>query len=158
VIWYRGDDDALVAARDTQKAEVDGGTTINFGARANETALRESMVGLGMFLADDYPPGIASTQDRFDAASARVIQVFSSTGGPNAILEMNGDFGRASSQVKDAETRHEDRKVFLVSLLSEIENANKEEAIMQLTSLQTTLEASYSVTSRLSQLSLVNFL
>ncbi|MCZ8259990.1 MAG: flagellin [Beijerinckiaceae bacterium] len=158
VIWYRGDDDTLVAARDTQKAEVDGGTTINFGARANETALRESMVALGMFLADDYPPGFASTQDRFDAASARAIQVFGSTGGPNAILEINGDFGRASSQVKDAETRHEDRKVFLSSLLSEIENANKEEAILQLTSLQTTLEASYSVTSRLSQLSLVNYL
>ncbi|WP_284180238.1 flagellin [Rhabdaerophilum sp. SD176] len=158
VIWYRGDDDTLVAARDTQRAEVDGGTVINFGARANETALRESMVALGMFLAEDYPPGIASTQDRFDGAAARAIEVFGSTGGPNAILEMNGDFGRASSQVKDAETRHEDRKVFLSSLLAEIENANKEEAILQLTSLQTTLEASYSVTSRLSQLSLVNYL
>ncbi len=78
--------------------------------------------------------------------------------GPNAILEMNGDFGRATAQVREAKTRHDDRKVFLSSLLAEIENSNKEEAIMQLTSLQTTLEASYSVTSRLSQLSLVNYL
>lgn len=158
VIWYRGDDDTLVNARDTQRAEVDSGTSISFGARANETPLRDSMVALGMFLADDYPPGFASTQARFDAGSARAIDVFATTGGPNAILEMNGDFGRATAQVREAKTRHDDRKVFLSSLLAEIENSNKEEAIMQLTSLQTTLEASYSVTSRLSQLSLVNYL
>ncbi len=81
-----------------------------------------------------------------------------STGGPNAILQMNGDFGRASAEVNSTKTRHEDRKVFLTSVLAQIENTNKEEAILQLTSLQTTLEASYTVTSRLSQLSLVNFL
>ena len=158
VIWYRGDDDVSVNARDTQRAEVDSGTTISFGARANETALRESIAALGMFLADDYPPNVASTQDRFDAGAARAIEVFSSTGGPNAILQMNGDFGRASAQVIEAKTRHNDRKLFLNSMLAEIENSNKEEAIMQLTSMQMTLEASYSVTSRLSQLSLVNFL
>lgn len=158
VIWYRGDDDTLVNARDTQRAEVDTGTTISLGARANETAIRDSMVALGLFLAEDYPPGIASTQDRYDAASGRAIEVMNSTGGPNAILEMNSDFGRAASQVSGSKTRLEDRKVFLTSLLAEIENSNKEEAIMQLTSLQTTLEASYSVTSRLSQLSLVNYL
>ncbi len=158
VTWYRGDDDTTVNARDTQRAEVDTGTTISLGARANETALRDSMVALGMFLAEDYPPGFASTQDRFDAASGRAIEVMNSTGGPNAILEMNGDFGRASAQVESTKTRHEDRKVFLSSVLAQIENTNKEEAILQLTSLQTTLEASYTVTSRLSQLSLVNFL
>ncbi|PPD15465.1 MAG: hypothetical protein CTY25_06920 [Methylobacterium sp.] len=158
VIWYRGDDDATVNARDTQRAEIDTGTTVSLGARANETALRDSMVALGMFLAEDYPPGFASTQDRFDAASSRAIEVMNTTGGPNAILEMNGDFGRAGALVESAKTRHEDRKVFLSSVLSSIENTNKEEAILQLNSLQTTLEASYTVTSRLSQLKLVNFL
>jgi flagellin-like hook-associated protein FlgL len=158
VIWYKGDDDALVNARDTQRAEIDTGTTISLGARANETALKDSMVALGMFLAEDYPPGFASTQDRYDAASGRAIEVMNSTGGPNAILEVNGDFGRAGAQVRTTKTRQEDRKVFLSSVLAGIENTNKEEAILQLTSLQTTLEASYTVTSRLSQLSLVNFL
>jgi flagellar hook-associated protein 3 FlgL len=158
VIWYRGDDDTTVAARDTQKSEVDTGMSISLGARANEPALRDSLVALGMFLSDSYPPGISSTQDRFDAGSARAIQLFNSTGGPNAILEMNGDFGLATSQVTQAKTRHQDRKQFLTGLLSEIESAPREEVAVKLTSLQTQLEASYQTTSRLSQLSLVRFL
>lgn len=158
VIWYKGDDDVSVAARDTQTAEVDTGTSVSLGARANETAFKDSMIALGMFLADDYPPGIPSTQARFDAGSARAIQLFNSTGGPNAILEANGDFGRATAQVRETKTRHQDRKLFLNGLLSEIEGVNREEVAVSLTSLQTQLEASYQVTSRLSQLSLVNYL
>lgn len=158
VIWYQGDDDPLVAARDTQKAEIDNGTTVALGARANETALRDSLVALGMFLAEDYPPGFSSTQDRFDAASGRAIQVFNSTGGPNAILEMNAEFGRAAAQVKEAKTRHDDRKLFLDGLLSEIEGVKTEEVAVQLTTLQTRLEASYQTTATLNQLSLVRYL
>lgn len=158
VIWYQGDDDTSVAARDTQRSEVDSGTSVGLGARANEAAFRDSLVALGMFLADDYPPGFTSTQDRFDAASARAIQLFNSTGGPNAILEANGDFGLATAQVQAAKTRHQDRKEFLSGLLSEIESVKTEEVAVKLTSLQTQLEASYQITSRLSQLSLVNYL
>jgi flagellar hook-associated protein 3 FlgL len=158
VIWYRGDDDALTAARDTQRSEVDTGMTVSLGARANEVALRDSLVALGMFLADDYPPGFTSTQDRFDAGSARAIEIFNSTGGPNAILNINGDFGLATSQVAEAKTRHQDRKQFLGGLLSEIESARKEEVAINLTTLQVQLEASYQVTARLSQLTLSNFL
>lgn len=158
VIWYRGDDDGTVAARDTQKAEIDTGTQVSLGARANETAIRDTLAALGMFLAEDYPPGFSSTQDRFDAASSRAIEVFNSTGGPNAILGMNGDFGRALSQITATKTRHSDRKLFLNGLLSEIESANREEVAVSLTTLQTQLEASYTTTARLSQLSLVNFL
>ena len=158
VIWYQGDDDATVAARDTQIAEIDSGTRVSFGARASEAPFRDSLVALGMFLADDYPPGFTSTQDRFDAASARAIQLFNSTGGPNAVLEANGDFGRATSQVREAKTRHQDRKLFLGGLLSDIESVNREEVAVSLTTLQTQLEASYQVTARLSQLSLTNYL
>jgi flagellin-like hook-associated protein FlgL len=158
VIWYRGDDDTLVAARDTQRAEIDNGTSVSLGARANEVALRDSLVALGLFLAEDYPPGFSSTQDRFDAASGRAIQIFNGTGGPNAILELTSEFGRASAQVADAKTRHDDRKLFLNGLLSEIEGIQTEEVAVQLTTLQTRLEASYQTTATLTRLSLVNYI
>lgn len=158
VIWYRGDDDIAVAARDTQRAAIDSGANVSLGARANEIPLRDTLVGLGLFLAEDYPPGINSTKDRFDAATGRAIEYFNQTGGPNAILQMNGDFGRAEAQVKEAKTRHQDRKLFLGGLLAEIEGINREEAAVQLTSLRTQLEASYTATSRVQQLSIVNFL
>lgn len=158
VIWYRGDDDATVNARDTQRAEVADSTSVGTGARANEVAFRDSMVALGLFLAEDYPAGVASTKDRFDAAAGRAIEVLATSGGPGAILEVNADFGRATTQVREAKQRHQDNMLFLNGLLAEIENVRNEEVIVAMTSLQTRLEASYQATARLSQLSLVNYL
>lgn len=158
VIWYRGDDDTLVNARNTQRAEVAEGTSVGTGARANEVAFRDSMVAIGLFLAEDYPPGIPSSKDRFDAAAGRAIEVMNSTGGPAAILEVNADFGRATSQVREAKTRHQDNMLFLNGLLAEIENVRNEEVAVAMVSLQTRLEASYQTTSTLSRLSLVNYL
>lgn len=158
VIWYRGDDDTLVNARDTQRAEVAEGTSVGTGARANEVAFRDSMIALGLFLAEDYPPNISSTQDRFDAAAGRAIELMGTTGGPGAILEMNADFGRATIQVRDAKTQHQDSMLFLNGLLAEIENVRNEEVAVAMVSLQTRLEASYQSTATLSRLSLVNYL
>jgi flagellin-like hook-associated protein FlgL len=158
VIWYQGDDNVLLAARDTQRAEINDGTSVGLGARANESAFADSMVAMGLFLAEDYSSATATTQERFDAASARAIELLNSTGGPNAILEINGDFGRATAQARQAKTRHEEQMQFLNGLLSEIEGVRNEEVIINMTSLQTRLEASYQVTARISQLSLVNYL
>ncbi|MCA0399610.1 MAG: hypothetical protein LCH38_02210 [Proteobacteria bacterium] len=158
VIWYKGDDNLAVAARDTQRAAVDSGTFISFGARANEAPLRDTLVALGMFLSEDYPPNVASTKDRFDAATGRAIEIMNTTGGPNAILQMNSDFGRSTAQVIETKQRHNDRKEFLSGLLAEIENVDNEEVAVRLTSLRTQLEASYQATARVSQLSIVNYL
>lgn len=158
VIWYNGDDDTLVAARNTQMSEINEGTSVGLGARANEVAFRDSMVAMGLFLAEDYPPNVASTQERFDATTARAIELFNSTGGPNAILEINGDFGRSTSQVRNAKTQHDDSMQFLNGLLAEIENASTEEIAVAMVTLQTRLEASYQTTATLSRMSLVNYL
>jgi flagellin-like hook-associated protein FlgL len=158
VIWYRGDDDTTLAARDTQRAEVADGTTVSTGSRANEVPFMDSLVAIGLFLAEDYPPNVASTQDRFDAATARAIEIMNTTGGPGALLEVVGDFGRATTQVREAKTRHEDQLLFLNGLLAEIENTKNEEVAVAMVTLQTRLEASYQTTATLSRLSLVNFI
>jgi flagellin-like hook-associated protein FlgL len=158
IIWYQGDDDTSVAARDTQRAEVADGTTVSTGGRANEVPFMDSLVAIGLFLAEDYPPNVASTQDRFDAATARAIEIMNTTGGPGALLEVVGDFGRATSQVREAKTRHEDQLLFLNGLLAEIENTKNEEVAVAMVTLQTRLEASYQTTATLSRLSLVNYI
>lgn len=158
VIWYKGDDDTTVNARDTQRAEIDTGTSVSFGARANEAAFRDTLMGMSLVLVEDYPPGVTSTQDRFEAAAGRALGIFNGTGGPNAILTVNAEFGRSAAQVLDAKSRMDDRKSFLSGLLSEIEGVKTEEVAMKISSLQTSLQASYTTTAKLSQLSLVNFL
>jgi flagellar hook-associated protein 3 FlgL len=158
VTWYQGDDSTAIAARDTQKAEVATATSVSFGARANEVPFRDAMVAMGVFLAEDYPPNVSTTQDRFDAASARAIDIFNKTGGPAAILEVTTELGRVSSQVSDEKTRHTNSIAFLNNLIGDIEDVKTEEAAAQLLALQTQLQASYQVTSRLAQLSLTQYL
>lgn len=158
VTWYQGDDATAVAARDTQKAEVANATSVSFGARANEVPFRDAMVAMGVFLAEDYPPNVSTTQDRFDAASARAIDIFNKTGGPAAILDVTTELGRVSSQVADEKTRHTNSMAFLNTLIGDIEDVKTEEAVAQLLALQNQLQASYQVTSRLSQLSLTQYL
>lgn len=158
VAWYQGDDVTTIAARDTQKAEVGASAYVSFGARANETPFRDAMVAMGVFLSEDYPPNTVTTQERFDAASARTINVLNQSGGPAAILEVTTEFGRISSQIADQKTRHKNSIEFLNSLIGDIENVKTEEAAAQLLTLQNQLQASYQVTSRLSQLSLTQYL
>jgi flagellar hook-associated protein 3 FlgL len=158
VLWYKGDADPAFTARDTQKSKIDLGTSVSLGGRANEAAYRDSLVAMGLFLAEDYPPNQPSTQLRFEAATQRAIDLFGSTGGPGAILEINGEFGRATAQLRETKTRHTDQTEFLKGLLGEIENIKNEEVAVELVTLQTQLQASYQTTARLSQLSLTNYL
>jgi flagellar hook-associated protein 3 FlgL len=156
--WYQGDDSTAIAARDTQKAEVGTGTSVSFGARANEAPFRDAMVAMGVFLSEDYPPNTSTTQVRFDAASSRTIDILNKSGGPSSILEVTAELGRVSAQVADEKTRHVQSSEFLKNLIGDIENVKTEEAAAQLLTLQNQLQASYQVTSRLSQLSLTQYL
>ena len=64
----------------------------------------------------------------------------------------------ARNSLKNATSRHTDYKTQLDNLLSEVETVSKESVAMEILALQTRLEASYQVTSMVSQLSLAKFM
>lgn len=158
VIWYQGDDDASIAARDTQKAEVDTATSVSFGARASEGAFRDTLAAFATVLVEDYPVGLVSSRERFDAAAGRALNLLNSTGGPDAILGVNAEFGTTMGQIKSISEVHKNATLFLNGLIDGVESANKESLALQLTALQTQLEAAYQTTATLSKLSLTNYI
>ena len=64
----------------------------------------------------------------------------------------------AQGTIESASTRHTNYKAQLENLLSDVETVSKEDVAMEILALQTRLQASYQVTSMVSQLSLVNFI
>lgn len=113
---------------------------------------------------EDYEKAITtdlrSAMGRFDAMAIRQQSALSeshnSEGGSIEILTM--ELGVARNTLNTSTKRHTDYKAQLDNLLSDVETVSKEDVAMEILALQTRLQASYQVTSMVSQLSLVNFI
>jgi flagellar hook-associated protein 3 FlgL len=66
--------------------------------------------------------------------------------------------GNRQSTVDEMIVQHQDEEAFLETFISDIEDADLAEAITNLENDQVALQASYQITSQLSQLSLLNFI
>jgi flagellar hook-associated protein 3 FlgL len=109
---------------------------------------------------DAVTADIRSGNGRFDAMATRQQAMLSeshnSEKGSIEILTM--ELAVAGNTLKSSTARHTDYKAQLDNLLSDVETVSKEDVAMEIMALQTRLQASYQVTSMVSQLSLVNFL
>ena len=78
--------------------------------------------------------------------------------GIDKIRDANAENGRRQAQVETLAERADQRSLILRQLIGKAEDADMAAVASELVQRQTTLEASYTVFSRLSQLTLVNFL
>lgn len=157
VIWYKGDDDSAIQARNTGALQVDNGQTVATGARANEEAFRESMVGFTVFATTNFSAADPNSRDRYEAMADRVRSTlsFNSTQKPqDVVLEI----ATAQISMKNAKDRHKVASNFYETARSGVEDASQEEVAASILSLKTRLEATYQTTSILSRLTLVNYL
>jgi flagellar hook-associated protein 3 FlgL len=78
--------------------------------------------------------------------------------GMKSLRAVRAEVGRRQAQVESMTDRAADRALIMERLVARNEDADMAEVASTLTQQQTTLQASYTVFSRLSNLSLVNFL
>jgi flagellar hook-associated protein 3 FlgL len=157
VIWYKGDDDAAVQARNTGPLQVDNGQTVATGARANEEAFRESLVGFAVFATTSFSAADPNSRDRYEAMADRVRNTlsFTTTQKPQ---DVGLEISIAQISMKSAKERHKVAGNFYETARSGVEDAEQEEVAATILTLKTRLEASYQTTSILSRLSLVNYI
>lgn len=156
LLWYRGEnggDDA----RATQAARVDTTISVGYGLRANETGLHEAVAAIAAFA--------AVTLNGTDNVAARYTELTtrarSSLGGESNLGPLEGvivSMSAVDGQLSAAEGRHETSESMLTGMLEDIEGVDKTEVGLKLLAVQSQLEASYAITSRLSQLTLTNYL
>lgn len=158
VLWYRGEDSA--EARKSVNAKVDDGTTINYGAQANETGLVRLVQTLAAMAEQVYPNDDETSTDRFDAMAARQIErlsdVHNNTSGSIGVMTV--ELSLAKTTMDYAGERQISHKATLDGMLADIETIPPEEVSVQILALKTRLEASYETTSLIAQLSLVHYL
>ncbi|NEK70471.1 MAG: hypothetical protein G3W70_22150, partial [Xanthomonas perforans] len=157
VIWYKGD----TASDPRASATVQAGAsrTVAIGAQAKEEAIRRTLAGLAAVAAESFTTATGTVDTaRFEAVSGRAASLLTASEGQQSLEQLGTDFGLAASSMANAKSVANTTKATLQDSLDGVDTVSTEEVAAKLLSLQTQLQASYKVTSILSEMSLVNYL
>jgi flagellar hook-associated protein 3 FlgL len=157
VKWYTGND-GPGSPRSTAMARVDDSVTVQYGAQANEDAIRQQLQAIAVFGTFSTSPTSQYAGGQVSALSLRVTQSLTKQPGQQHIEDIQTDLAMAQNTMKDASTRQTQAKAQLQSIIDQAESASPDQVASEILSLQNALQASYQVTSNLAQLSLVKFL
>ncbi|RXH30115.1 flagellar protein [Bradyrhizobium nanningense] len=157
VKWYLGND-GPGSARSTAMARVDDSVTVQYGAQANEDAIRRQLQAIAVFGTFSTSPTGQYSGGQVSALSLRVTQALTQQPGQQRIEDIQTDIAMAQNTMKDASTRQTQAKAQLQTIIDQAESASPDQVASEILSLQNALQASYQVTSNLAQLSLVKFL
>ena len=142
--FYKGDSKKL-------EARIDTSTKIEYGIPGNAPGFEKLFRALFMVRNANVSPGnIDSTT--LNSALALALEAM------QEIPDLRSGIGFNRQILEQAKSRNEDFMVFTNEAISQIENVDLAEAVTRISAEQTQLEASFSLTARLSQLSLANFL
>ncbi len=131
------------------------GSKIEFPVRADNQALRDTMRGLAV-MAVTKDSGHAVTSNEFKDI---FLQGTSSLSKSNiAIIKLEGLIGISEGLIERADEQQRKEKFTIGVALNSLTGRDQYEAAAELKQLEAQLEASYLVTSRLSNLRLTNFL
>ncbi len=168
VQWYRGQNDPVDPAdygsipRNGITGRIDKGLDVSYGVRANEAGLRRVVQNLAMFVAETFPQNTGGPADKLPreqysafAVRARAGLTYGAGEGPE---DIHVQIAVAGNLVETVRQRHVQVKATVEGALTDVEGVDKDRAAAELLAITTTLEASYAVTARLSELTLVNFL
>jgi len=157
VSWYNGNS-GPGSARSTAVARIDQSQTVQYGAQANEQALRSALEQVAVYAAVTASPTGTNSKAQIAALSERIGTNLTSQPGQQTIQDIETEFATASTSIKDAQARQTDTQTAMQNMIDDTESVSPDEVASKLLALQNSLQASYQVTSMLSQLSLTKFL
>lgn len=158
VSWYTGNPGPTASARASATARIDQSVTVQYGAQADEPAIRSQLQTLAVFAAFMASPTGTNSTAQIAALSQRVMQNLSPQPGQQTIQDIQSDFAIAQTTMKDAAARQTQTKLMLQNLIDQAETVSSDQVASEILSLQTSLQASYQTTSMLSQLTLTRYL
>jgi flagellar hook-associated protein 3 FlgL len=157
VFWYTGGSGST-PARQTAAAQVGPSTTVAYGMQANEQAISSLVANVAVLAATTYSPSNANAEASYQALSQKVATNLSSPSGTQSISDIEADLASAQTTITNATSLNTQTQTTLQGMLQNIEGVNQDQIGEQILTLQNSLSASLSVTARLAQMSLVNYL
>ena len=156
VAWYTGNSGPSPRASST--ARIDSSISVDYGAQANEQAIRIQLEGVAVFAAVTTSPTGANSAAQISALSSRTATNLTAQPGQQTISEIQTDFAVAQNTMKEAGARQSQTKTMLQNIVDQTETVSTQQVASELLALQTTLQASYQTTSMLAGLTLTKFL
>jgi flagellar hook-associated protein 3 FlgL len=157
ISWYTGEA-GQGSARATATARVDQSVTVQYGARANEAAIRSQLQTLAVFAAVTTSATNPNAAGQVSALSQRVAQNLARQPGQQTIMDIQSDFATAQMSMKNAASRQTQAQGMLQGIVDQAESVSPDQVATEILALQTNLQASYQTTSMLSQLTLTKYL
>ncbi|MGB6398086.1 MAG: flagellar protein [Bradyrhizobium sp.] len=158
VSWYTGNPGPRASARASSTARIDQSVTVQYGAQANESAIRSQLQTLAVFSVFSAPPAGTNSAGQILALSQRVTQGLTTRPGTQTIQDIQADFATAQLTMKNATSRQKQSQAMLQSIVDQAETVSPDQVASEVLALQTSLQASYQTTSILSQLNLTKYL
>jgi len=158
VAWYTGNSgpgSALASAT----SRVDQSVTVQYGAQANEQAIRSQLQSIAVYAAfTTSPTGGAKSTAQISALSQRIATNLTAQPGQQSIQDIQSQLAAAQTIVKDTSARQTQSQAMLQNMVDTTETVSTQQVASEILALQTSLQASYQTTSMLSQLTLTKFL
>ncbi|MFQ5494319.1 MAG: flagellin, partial [Phycisphaerae bacterium] len=142
--FYKGDKSQILA-------RIDVNATVDYGVNAAEPGFEKLFRALDMIMTANVTPGSTDT-NTLETALGLINESITD------IPDIRSRIGSDRQAIDRAKSRHEDFMLFTRESISNIEDVDVAAAVARIGVEQTQLEASFLLTSRLSRLSLANFL
>jgi flagellin-like hook-associated protein FlgL len=157
VFWYTGENGSTPALQ-TALAQVGPSMTVAYGMRATEPAISSLLANVAVLAATTYSASDPNAEASYDALCQSVQQNLSGQSGSQSIDDIEANIANAQTAVSNATTINTQTQNTLQDMQQGIESVNQTQIGEAILTLQNNLSASMSVTARLAQLSLVNYL
>ena len=157
VAWYTGNS-GPGTARASSTVRIDQSQTVQFGAQANEQAIRSAIQSIAVFAAVTVSPSGINSAAESAALSSRTVTNLTPQAGQQTFQDIQTDLANAQSTMKDATARQTQTQTALQNMIDQTEGISQNQVASEILALQTSLQASYQTTALLSQLSLTKFL
>jgi hypothetical protein len=157
VFWYTGESGSTPALQ-TAVAQVGPSMTVAYGMRANEPAIASLVANIAVLAATTYSASDPNAAASYQALSQDVAANLSGQSGTQSISDIEADLANAQTTVTNATNLNTQTQSTLNGMLQSIEGVNQDQIGEQILTLQNSLSASLSVTARLAQVSLINYL
>jgi flagellar hook-associated protein 3 FlgL len=157
VTWYTGET-GTDPARGTAVARIDQSITVQYGARANEQALRYQVQIIAAYAAVTTSSTDPNAREQVQALNERTAMNLAPQFGQQSIQDIQSEWAGALGAMDAASDRQTLTTTMTQTMLDGVEGINNEEVIAKILALQTNLQASYQVTSMLYQTSLVKYI
>lgn len=153
--FYNGSPEVDSGGQPTRhvNAWVNVGQEIVYGVRANDEAFRDAYKGLAMLAVTDVSE---MDEQAYATWMGRVVDAL--TGAQEGMLDASARIGFSQQVVETTQEQLVDLSLVQRTQIANYESVDPYEAITRMTNLETQLQASYQVSSRLAGLSILNFL